>query len=238
MPNLIQSGFVTLKATLLIGALIATSVTVLVARSGATSADLDTNVCVAASWKANTLINSNYGDCPDAPVITPTANPIVTPVISVSPTSPVETPTPTPTVVPTISPDPNPEPTVAPTPTETATTAPEPTLVPTPTASPTPTPTHTPDVTVSPTPVATAPVVPPAPDPIPIPPANLDPKTKEFMFCHGGAMHSNSFTGMMNGHHDRHADDIIPPIPFKFYGGWNWTATNAKTYYNNCIPVN
>lgn len=242
MPNFIQSGYVTFKTTLLIGALIITPVAILVARTGVTSAKPDTKVCVAAAWKANTSIKTDHGDCPrstPAPIPTSTLTPTAIPTSS-------ETFGATPSPTATVTQDPDPTATAIPssTPTETHSPEPEVTATPIPTAaspSPEPTvepsPTHSPDVTVSPTPVATAPVVPPAPDPIPIPPANLDPKTKEFMFCHAGSMHSNSFTGMMNGHHDRHADDIIPPIPFKFYGGWNWTDTNAKTYYNNCVPV-
>jgi hypothetical protein len=243
VSNFIQSGFVTLKTTLLIGALIATPVAILLAHSGATTAKPDTKVCVTAEWNANSKITSYYGDCPQA-TVTPTGSPtmISTPTPTPTETS-VATPSPTvtatqiPEITPTETATPSPEPT------ETQVPAPEvtPTVTPSPTATassaPTPTPTHTPDTIVSPTPIPTEPIVPPAPDPIPIPAANTDPKTKEFMFCHAGAMHSNSFTGMMNGHHDKHPDDIIPPIPFKFYGGWNWNSTNAKTFYNNCVPA-
>lgn len=257
MPNFIQSGFVTLKTALLIGVLTVTPVAILVVSTGITFAKPDTKVCVSAAWRANTNIVSYYGDCPEAslspsngstaiptetptPTVTPapaptsTQDPEVTPTPTLTPTespSPSDTPSsvpsetqgPTPEVTPTVDPAPFPTPTAAPT----ATSTPD----------PTPIPTHSPDVTVSPTPVASSPVVPPAPDPVPIPPENTDPKTKSFRFCHNGGMLSNSYTGMMNGHHGNHPEDIIPPIPFKFYGGWNWNATNAKTFYNNCVPV-
>lgn len=114
------------------------------------------------------------------------------------------------------------------TPTETPTVAPSPTPSATPTATATATPTVTP--TSAPT---VAPVVTVIPD---IPAVNKNPSTKKFMFCHMGAMHSNNFNGMVNGHHG-HNEDIMPPIPFKNYAGWNWNAQTAKIYYNNCKPV-
>jgi outer membrane biosynthesis protein TonB len=239
VSKFIQSGFVTLKTTFLVGALIVTPVVILMARVGVTYAKPDINVCVAASWEANPKIISYYGDCPKAtaaPSDIPTATPTATliPTVTASPT-PLPTQTSEATATPIITPTETPS--SSPTPTDSQTPSPEVTPTADPVPTPTPTPTHTPDIIVSPTPTPTEPIVPPAPDPIPIPVANTDPKTKEFMFCHDGAMHSNSFTGMLNGHHDRHPDDIIPPIPFKFYGGWNWTADNAKAFYNNCIPV-
>lgn len=249
MPNLIQSGFVTLKTTLIVGVLLVTPVALLLASSGVTLAKPDTKVCVAAAWKANSSIVSYYGNCPEAslnPAVEPTAIPTETPepTVTSAPTEePTQTPesTPTPTLIPTETPSPSATPDATPTETPTSTPEATPTVSATPTSSPEPTatvsPTPAPDVTVSPTPVASSPVVPPEPDPIPIPPENTDPKTKDFRFCHNGGMLSNSYTGMMNGHHGNHPEDIIPPIPFKFYGGWNWNATNAKTFYNNCVPV-
>jgi hypothetical protein len=106
-----------------------------------------------------------------------------------------------------------------------------PTAPPTASATPTSTATSTPTSTPS---AAPQPVTPEkAPEP---PAANRDPKTKTFMFCHNGAMHSNNFNGMVNGHQG-HPEDIMPPIPFKNYVGWNWNAQTAKVYYNNCQPV-
>lgn len=117
------------------------------------------------------------------------------------------------------------------------TPTPEPTVSDTPTVSPTPSAPTAPVPTV--TPSAPAPTVPPTPKPEPIPDAparNKDPKTKTFMFCHMGAMHSNSFNGMVNGHQG-HDEDIMPPIPPRNYVGWNWNAQTAKIYYNNCKPL-
>lgn len=237
MSGFTQSGFATLKTTLLIGVLVATPVVALLTHIEKTSASDDKNVCVTAKLKSNPSISYSYGNCYTAPIVIPSEEPSPEPVVTQSP-EPSDTLEPEPAVTatpePTINPQPTSDPTVAPTPTAEPTLSPEPTS--TPTVSPSPTPTYTPDTIESPTPAPTDPV-PPEPDPIPIPPENTDPKTQEFRFCHLGAMHSNSFTGMMNGHHDKHDEDIIPPIPFKFYGGWNWNSTNAKTYYNNCIPV-
>ena len=114
---------------------------------------------------------------------------------------------------------------------------------PLPVESPTPTPTASSPATTAPTsapsplPSSTTTPIAVTPEQAPEPPApNKDPNTKKFMFCHMGAMHSNNFNGMVNGHHG-HAEDIMPPIPFKNYVGWNWNAETAKIYYNNCQPV-
>jgi type II secretory pathway pseudopilin PulG len=138
--------------------------------------------------------------------------------------------------------NPQPEPTVTPTTTLTPyTPAPEPTETPVATPTPTPTPTQAPttppaEVTPTPAPSTAAPEA-PKPEPVPDAPAeNKDPKTKKFMFCHKGSMHSNAFNGMVNGHQG-HDEDIMPPIPPKNYAGWNWNATTAKVYYNNCVPL-
>lgn len=139
---------------------------------------------------------------------------------------PVFTPTPEPTqsVTPTTTPSPTLSATVAPT-----------TAAPTPTQTATSTPTVVPSASSTPTAVATTTA--PKPAVIPDTPAvNKDPKTKTFMFCHMGAMHSNSFNGMVNGHQG-HAEDIMPPIPPRNYVGWNWNAETAKIYYNNCKPL-
>lgn len=254
MRVLRQSGFVSLRATLLTATLLATPIIALTAHISRTTASPDKNVCVTAMWKANYSITSDYGACPDLEHNDPVINPSVT--ASPSPTSGSATPTPTPsassspTASATATDGPSEgtpatggaEPTDPPTSLPTA----DPTAEPTPTETTTPDPTPEPTVAPSPTPTQTTVVSSPSPTPSPsptvapapvIPPENTDPKTKEFMFCHSGAMHSNSFNGMMNGHHDKHATDIIPPIPFKFYGGWNWNAANAKTFYNNCVPV-
>lgn len=148
--------------------------------------------------------------------------------------------------------NPQPTPTVTPTTTETPYTTPEddeegevggedeiviPTTPPTPTPTATATPTVAPTATPTPSATPTSSPVAPKPEPIPdIPAENKDSKTKKFMFCHMGAMHSNNFNGMVNGHHG-HGEDIMPPIPFKNYAGWNWNAKTAKIYYNNCVPV-
>lgn len=163
-----------------------------------------------------------------SPQPTTTASPIVSPspddetdTGDVLVTEPVFTPTPEPTVSESATP------TASPSPTPSATTS-----APTPTTTSTPT---APTVSATPTAVATT----TAPQPVVIPDAparNKDPKTKTFMFCHMGAMHSNSFNGMVNGHQG-HADDIMPPIPPRNYVGWNWNAQTAKIYYNNCNPL-
>lgn len=163
-------------------------------------------------------------------VSNPQPSPTATAIISPSPdeedgtgeetiiTEPVFTPTPEPTPSETIVPTP----TVTPTASDTPVVTPTPSLAPS-TSAPTPTPTSTP--------------VAPKPEPIPDAPArNKDPKTKTFMFCHMGAMHSNSFNGMVNGHQG-HDEDIMPPIPPRNYVGWNWNAQTAKIYYNNCKPL-
>lgn len=164
-----------------------------------------------------------------SPQPAPTASPIVSPspddeadTGDVLITEPVFTPapSPTPSATPTVSPSATPSATVAPT-----------------TAAPTATATATVVPTTSPSPTAVATTTAPKPEPIPdAPAANKDPKTKTFMFCHMGAMHSNSFNGMVNGHQG-HADDIMPPIPPRNYVGWNWSAQTAKIYYNNCKPL-
>lgn len=108
-------------------------------------------------------------------------------------------------------------------PTGSATATPAPTTstapAPAPTASPTPTstyrPTYLPPVT---------------------PAENLDKNNKKFMFCHDGTMHSNSFLGMVNGH-EHHSTDIMPPVPPQNYAGHNWNSVTARTFYNNCVPV-
>lgn len=252
MRVLRQSGFVSLRATLLTATLLATPVIVLTAHINKTMASPDKNVCVTAIWKANYSIASDYGACPDLvsdnPVITPSETASPSPTGEIAGPTPSASATSSPTASPQVTDDPSPgapatggaqsteEPTSPPTetpsgePTPTETSSPDPT--PEPTTAPSPTPTET-TVVSSPTP-SPSPTVEPAPA---IPAENTDPKTKEFMFCHSGAMHTNSFTGMLNGHHDKHSTDIIPPIPFKFYGGWNWNAANAKTFYNNCVPV-
>jgi hypothetical protein len=252
-----RSVFIVLRATLLIGALIAPLV-ILTAHLSKTTAAPEKNVCVTATWKGNSNIVSLYGACPElvsskpisstsatpTPSATTTAEASSTPAptasttdepISGAPATGDAEPTDSPAVTPTSDPTPDPSPSESASPNPTPTPTPTTTVVPSP--SPVPSQTPSPDTTVSPTPVASSPVVPPEPDPIPIPPENTDPKTKSFMFCHNGGMLSNSYTGMMSGHHGNHPEDIIPPIPFKFYGGWNWNATNAKTFYNNCIPV-
>jgi cell division septation protein DedD len=163
----------------------------------------------------------------------------------------VSNPQPSPTATAIISPSPDEEdgtgeetivtepvftPTPEPTPSETV--VPVPTVTPTASATPvvTPTPSVTPS-TSAPTPTPTSTPVAPKPEPIPDAPArNKDPKTKTFMFCHMGAMHSNSFNGMVNGHQG-HDEDIMPPIPPRNYVGWNWNAQTAKIYYNNCKPL-
>lgn len=256
MSNFIKSRLNTIRTTLLVSTLLATPIVVLIAQTGKTFADDDKAVCVTAVWKSDPAIVSKSGKCFDAVVDAPvgystasptatsgaTATPIPTsdvtasmPATTAAEITPTPTPTPTPTIITT--PSATPTPTYDGTPTPTASSDPSPLASPTSSATVSPSPTITPDATVSPTPTASSPVVPPEPDPIPIPPENTDPKTKDFRFCHNGGMLSNSYTGMMSGHHGNHPEDIIPPIPFKFYGGWNWNATNAKTFYNNCIPV-
>lgn len=102
-----------------------------------------------------------------------------------------------------------------------------------PTSSPTSSPSATPSApaTTAPPVVVTQPSGTPA-----IPAMNKDPKTKKFMFCHNGMMHSNSFNGMVNGH-ENHPQDIMPPIPPLNYAGNNWNASTAKVFYNNCNAV-
>lgn len=162
---------------------------------------------------------ADYEEIINNPQPTPTVTPTTTQTpYTPAPEAPVASATPTPTATPTQAPIVTPTATVTPIPSATPTTS----QAPVPTATPTPT---------------QAPVVTPKPEPIPdIPAENKDSKTKKFMFCHNGAMHSNSFNGMVNGHQG-HAEDIMPPIPFKNYAGWNWNAKTAKTYYNNCVPV-
>jgi hypothetical protein len=165
----------------------------------------------------------------------------IPPVVS-SPTSDPTEPSGTPTEEPTstVPPVATETPTVAPsedvTPTEEATASPTPTPTPT-TPEPSPLPTQDESPSPSPSPAPTEKPEDPTPEPNPLTPGdNLNPKTKKFLFCHNGMMHSNSYTGMINGH-EHHAEDIMPPIPPLNYPGWNWTYRNAQTFYNNCIPV-
>lgn len=177
---------------------------------------------------------SDYQEKITSPLPSPTATSIVSPspdeetgTEDVIVSLPVPTPTPTPTVTETTAP--------APAPSVTASN-PAPVVTPT-TVVPTQAPTSSPTVTATAVPTQTSvPSASPKPEPIPdAPAANKDPKTKTFMFCHMGAMHSNSFNGMVNGHQG-HTEDIMPPIPPRNYVGWNWNAQTAKIYYNNCIP--
>lgn len=178
---------------------------------------------------------------------TPTATTSTAPVPTTDPTStataaPTETVTPTPGTTADPTPTPtttttSPSPTPTPTSTTDATTAPatsDPAVAPA-VVSPSPTATSSPSPTPTPTPLYTQD---PTPEPQPlIPAANYDKKTKKFLFCHDGMMHSNSYTGMIQGHQN-HPDDIMPPIPAQNYPGHNWTTQTAKVYYNNCVPFN
>lgn len=246
-----RSGAAFLKATLLVGALVITPLAIITTRISQTSAAPSKNVCILAVWQADESISSYHGTCPGIPGAIPGSLPTESASPSPSPTSssvdPSASATPTATSTvnpsPTVSSIPSTDPTISSSPTPTATSTPSPdssespSKSPTPTASPTVSPSSQPTVSQSPT---ASPVPSPTPteEPIPaIPPENTDPKTKEFRFCHNGSPMSNSYTGMMNGHHGNHPEDIIPPIPFKFYGGWNWNAKNAKAFYNNCVPV-
>lgn len=250
MLNLIRSKGAILKTALLIGALVATSLTFFITQMEKTYASSqDKKICVTATLISDPSISYKQGACAKSDA----SKPSPVPTVGSTPTStPSETPSSAPTVEPSTSPEPvvtdsstleptqtNPtvdlEPSVTPTPTgessPVATISPTPTQ--TPLTSPTPVPTNSqsPQPTATPSPTPTAETIPD------IPPENKDPKTKEFRFCHNGSPMSNSYTGMMNGHHGNHPEDIIPPIPFKFYGGWNWTTENAKAFYNNCVPV-
>lgn len=152
--------------------------------------------------------------------------------------TPTITPTPTAEATPTSGPEVIESPTPTPTPTASgpASTSPTPTAAPSPSATSTPvsdTGSTAPEYTATPPKDAEDPT--PEPDPL-TPAANFDKKTKDFLFCHGDMMHSNSFQGMIQGH-EHHPDDIMPPIPAKDYPGWNWTWKTAKIYYNNCKPV-
>lgn len=150
---------------------------------------------------------------PTEPAVTPSQDPTET----ASPTDPPSEP-----VTPEVEEEVTPSPTATPTPTTPA-PSPAPTQVESPSPSPSPLPTEKPED--------------PTPEPNPLTPGdNLDPKTKKFLFCHNGMMHSNSYTGMINGH-EHHAEDIMPPIPPLNYPGWNWSYRNAQTFYNNCVPV-
>ena len=147
---------------------------------------------------------------PTEPVVTPTPTPSPSPSTETPSTEPTPEPTPTSTeepVEPVGSTDPQPVETAAPSP------DPEP--------EPSPAPSNDEDLT-------------PEPDPL-TPADNMDPKTKKFLFCHGGSMHSNSYKGMIEGH-EHHVEDIMPPIPPINYPGYNWNYRTAKTYYNNCVP--
>lgn len=159
------------------------------------------------------------------------SNPQPTSTVTVSPTA-------TATATATATPAPTASAPISSTPTATATATVIPTTTATATATPTVKPTATPTVTAAATASATPkPTVTPTPDPAPVTPAeNNDPKTNTFMFCHDGSMHSNNFNGMVNGHQN-HPEDIMPPIPPRNYAGHNWNAQTAKTYYNNCVPV-
>jgi hypothetical protein len=132
---------------------------------------------------------------------------------------------------------PVPDPSTAPTTPAPAPTSPMPTSSPAPTgsSSATPTPPATDPASPSPNPSPTT-----TPRPIYLPPVtpaeNLDPNNKKFMFCHNGSMHSNSFNGMVQGH-EHHPEDIMPPVPPEDYLGHNWNSTTARTFYNNCVPV-
>lgn len=178
-------------------------------------------------------IQDMFGITPDPsdtlPVATPTGSP--TPSATVAPSDdPTSEPSPTVTEVPTAPPSATASP-----------VAPSPTPTPTDSASPAPSVTASPAATEAasnpPSPSPTAPPEDPTPEPNPLTPGdNLNPKTKKFLFCHGGMMHSNSYAGMINGH-EHHAEDIMPPIPPLNYPGWNWTYRNAQTFYNNCVPV-
>jgi hypothetical protein len=157
---------------------------------------------------------------------------------------PVDIPTSNPTE-PATTPSQDPTPTDSPVAPETPTNAPEEpvtpgseeTATPSPTATATPTPVPTEEESPSPSPTPTEKPEDPTPEPDPLTPGdNLNPKTKKFLFCHNGMMHSNSYTGMIQGH-EHHAEDIMPPIPPLNYPGWNWTYRNAQTFYNNCVPV-
>lgn len=181
-------------------------------------------------------IQDMFGITPDPSDTLPSpATGTPTPTPTVTGPSPSETSSPTPapstTVMPSASASPSAPSTSSPTPTptESATTSP------TPAASPAAT--EAASLIPSPSPSATALPEDPTPEPNPLTPGdNLDPKTKKFLFCHGGMMHSNSYTGMIQGH-EHHADDIMPPIPPQNFPGWNWNYRNAQTFYNNCVPV-
>lgn len=245
--------------TMLVGALVITPLAVISTRIHQTSAAPIKSVCVLAIWKTDPSISSYHGPCPDDLGSTPVSNETATASPTSDPNSPTTDPTAlavsttnpatTPTVEPspTVSSETNNDSTASPTPNPAVSSTSDPTAsvdpINEPTVSAVPTPVSTASATSSPTASATPQSSPsssptPTAEPAPaIPTENTDPKTKSFRFCHNGAMLSNSYNGMINGHHGNHPQDIIPPIPFKFYGGWNWNATNAKTFYNNCVPV-
>lgn len=161
------------------------------------------------------------GSTSAAPSVEPTSTASPAPSITELPALPTETPSPSAsaTPTPTLSPSVTPSATTAPTTSPTSPPATQPTAAPTASSSPTVKPED------------------PTPEPNPLTPGdNLDPKTKKFLFCHDGMMHSNSYTGMIQGH-EHHPNDIMPPIPPKNFPGWNWTYKNAQTFYNNCVPV-
>lgn len=224
VSNRKQTGLSTFNNTLLFGVLMITPIAILAAHIQTVSAETVSeagNVCVIASLRSNPAMVTYHGAC------TFTTDPVPTETASSEPSSepsaeitPEPTSEPEPIFTATATPTPEPSPTATATPTATASPIVTATPIVTTTSEPTPSPTAT---TTSETPA--------------IPPENRDPNTKEFRFCHQGATHSNSYTGMMAGHHDKHPEDIIPPIPFKFYEGWNWNAKNAETFYNNCVPV-
>jgi hypothetical protein len=182
-------------------------------------------------------IQDMFGITPDPSDIPPVVDPPTS-----DPTEPVTVPTqePTPTDSPTetTTPTDTPSEPVTPEVEETVTPSPSATAIPTtPAPTPSPAPTQVESPSASPSPLPTEKPEDPTPEPNPLTPGdNLNPKTKKFLFCHNGSMHSNSYTGMINGH-EHHAQDIMPPIPPLNYPGWNWTYRNAQTFYNNCIPV-
>lgn len=207
MINNRQSGFITIKTALLVGTLIMIPAAAGIATQ-ATSASPDSGICVRAQWEDDPEIVSLYGDCPVTDINDPIMHPEPTPTLTAPPipAEPEWAPTSPPAPVPT------------PTPTE------EPEI-------------EEPDEIIPPSAPLPSPGPTVKPPPAPVTPAeNLISSTKKFKFCHGGAMHSNSYNGMANGH-SNHSADIMPPIPVKNYPGWNWNSKNAQTFYNNCTPA-
>ncbi len=121
---------------------------------------------------------------PQAPVITPTPEPLPT-----ATASPEPTPDPTPELTPTSTPEPTPTPTPEPTPTA----SPELTPTPTPELTPTPTPKPTPTSSPEPTPMPT-----PEPTPIPTPEPTPTPRPEIFDNFYKALTGDASMPGSLN----------------------------------------